>query len=68
MNALRLFEESKEKCGMRYTQYVSDGDCKVVKALNDRMPYGEGVKLKKTSCANHFNKTLRKRLGACGTT
>ena len=52
---------------MRYTQYIDDGDSKVVKALNDMQVYGvddDGnvVLLNKTECANHLINRLRKRV------
>ena len=62
VNAEKLFNRSVEKCGFRYTEYVSDGDLKIVKTLRELRPYG-GVCLKKTECANHLRKRFTGKVG-----
>ena len=56
-NALKLFGRSLD-LGFRYVDYVGDGDLKIVSALRDFKPYGDGVTLKKTECANHLVKRI----------
>ena len=53
-NALVLFGKSEE-IGFRYTNYISDGDCKVHGALLELKLYGDIV-IKKGECANHLGK------------
>lgn len=37
----------------RYTEYVSDGDCKIKKHLDDAEIY-PGITIEKVECANHL--------------
>lgn len=37
----------------RYTEYVSDGDCKIKKHLDDANIY-PGITIEKVECANHL--------------
>ena len=65
-NAIELFRESK-KLGFRYMEYVCDGDIKVVSAVNKAEPYGPGVVIEKTECANHLKKRSQEKLLKWGT-
>ena len=54
-NDLLLFKRS-ESFGLRYTEYVSDGDNKDLTHLQQEKPYGPDVKIEKFECANHLAK------------
>ena len=53
--ALVLFKRSTLWV-FRYTEYVSDGDAKVLKYLNERNIYDPGIEILKVECANHLAK------------
>ncbi len=42
---LILWERSVEARHLRYTEVISDGDSKTIAVLNEREPYGSGVKI-----------------------
>ena len=65
-NAKILFSRSI-RSGFRYVEYISDGDLRVVSTIRELKPYGEGVTLQKTECANHLTKRSRARLAKWGT-
>ena len=54
-NALILFKRSRQ-WGFRYTNYISDGDSKVLKASREHDIYGPGVVIEKLECSNHLAK------------
>ena len=64
-NVLNLFRSSEE-IGFRYVEYICDGDAKVVAAVRDLQPYGEGVMIEKTECANHLINRAKKKLHVWG--
>ncbi|XP_071653066.1 uncharacterized protein [Temnothorax longispinosus] len=57
-----MFLRSEEEFGVKYTNYVGDGDSKTFKALLDLQPYGEDVILKKSECVGHVEKRMGTRL------
>ena len=48
---LKGFLQSEEQHGLRYTQFIGDGDSSVYPALVSGVPYGSFIK--KLECANH---------------
>ena len=57
---LKGFLQSEEQHGLRYTQFIGDGDSSVYLALISGMPYGSFIK--KLECANHVVKCYRTAL------
>ena len=57
---LKGFLQSEEQHGLRYTQFIGDGDSSVYLALISGMPYGSFIK--KLECANHAVKCYRTAL------
>jgi hypothetical protein len=60
-NAVRMWDRSIEKNGMRYTKFISDGDSNAYNAVRDRDPY-DGKSIEKLECVNHVQKRLGSRL------
>lgn len=58
---LEMFGRSEEKYGVRYINYVGDGDTKTFKAILDASPY-EDVEVKKSECVGHVEKRMGSRL------
>lgn len=54
-----MFAVSEEKYGIRYTNYIGDGDSKTYKGILDSKPYGDVI-VKKKECIGH----VQKRMGA----
>ena len=48
---LKGFLQSEEQHGLRYTQFIGDGDSSVYPALVSDVPYDNFIK--KMECANH---------------
>ncbi|XP_071652727.1 uncharacterized protein [Temnothorax longispinosus] len=57
-----MFSRSEEQFGVRYCNYIGDGDSKTFKALMDLQPYGEDITLKKHECVGHVEKRMGTRL------
>lgn len=57
---VEMFSRSEEKYGVRYTNYVGDGDAKTFKALFDMKPY-EDIDVKKSECVGHVEKRMGSR-------
>ena len=55
---LRIWNRSVESRHLRYTQLISDGDCKSLATLNEHKPYGEDVKVEKHECVGHVQKRV----------
>lgn len=49
-----MFSVSEEKFGVRYVNYIGDGDSKTFKVLLN--PYGDEHSIKKSECVNHVEK------------
>ncbi|XP_028046899.2 uncharacterized protein LOC114254550 [Monomorium pharaonis] len=57
-----MFLASEEKYGVRYLNYIGDGDSKTFKAILDLNPYGDEFPVVKSECVNHIEKRLGTRL------
>jgi len=57
-----MFSASEEKFGVRFVNYIGDGDSKTFKALLDLNPYGDEHPIKKSECVNHVEKRMGTRL------
>jgi len=53
---------SEEKFGVRYENYIGDGDSKTFKAILDVNPYGDDFKVVKNECIGHVEKRMGTRL------
>ncbi len=54
---LRIWNRSVETRHLRYTQMISDGDCKSFATLNEHKPYGN-VEVVKHECVGHVQKRV----------
>lgn len=59
--AVKIFERSVNKYGVRYTKYLGDGDSKGFKRVVESKPYGD-VEVEKLQCVGHVQKRLGSRL------
>jgi len=50
---LEMFARSETKFGMRYGNYIGDGNSKTFKAILDAMPYGDDFVVTKSECIGH---------------
>ncbi|XP_076673163.1 uncharacterized protein LOC143371637 [Andrena cerasifolii] len=57
-----MFLRSVEYFGIRYRNYIGDGDTKTFKALLEENPYGDDFILKKKECVGHVEKRMGSRL------
>lgn len=53
---LEMFKHSEERYGVKYAQYIGDGDCKTHKSLIDNKPYGGNPEVEKLECVLHVKK------------
>lgn len=60
--AARMFERSYQQHGVRYTQYLGDGDSKAYTTVNNKSIYGELYPIVKLECVGHVHKRMRSRL------
>ena len=58
--AMAIFHRSIQERGVRYINYLGDGDCKSFKAVLDSKPYD--VAIKKLECVGHVKKRMGTRL------
>ena len=56
--AERLWKRSVEKCNVRYTTMLSDGDSKAFDALTALNIYGDKKPIEKEECTNHVSKRM----------
>ena len=56
--AVIIFKRSEEKCKLRFTSMLGDGDTKTLAELSKAMPYGPGVVIEKEECVGHVAKRL----------
>lgn len=61
---LKMFLRSEEKYGVKYGNYIGDGDSKTVKAILDMNPYGINFQIVKSECIGHVQKRMGTRLRA----
>ena len=55
---LQMFCESEEKFGVRYRNYVGDGDSKTFTSILDKQPYGPDFIMIKREDINHVAKRM----------
>ena len=53
----RIWNRSVETHHLRYTQMISDGDCKSLATLNEHKPYGN-IEVVKHECVGHVQKRV----------
>lgn len=58
----KMFCRSKELLGVRYTNYIGDGDTSTYPAICDSQPYGPDVTIIKEECVGHVQKRMYSRL------
>lgn len=57
---VRIFQRSENCNGVRYTNYIGDGDSSTYKNIVEFAPYGSGATIDKIECVGH----VQKRMGA----
>ncbi|XP_011343325.1 uncharacterized protein LOC105282795 isoform X4 [Ooceraea biroi] len=57
-----MFGTSVEKYGVRYVNYIGDGDSKTFKSILDLNPYGDDCTVIKSECVGHVEKRIGTRL------
>jgi len=53
---------SSQKFGVRYINYIGDGDSKTFQAILNLNPYGDECLVRKSECVNHVEKRMGTRL------
>lgn len=59
---IEMFSTSEEKFGVKYGNYIGDGDSKTFKAILDSEPYGNELPIVKSECIGHVEKRMGSRL------
>jgi len=59
---LEMFQRSQELYGVKYSNYIGDGDAKTFKAILDVKPYGDNFTVVKSECVGHVEKRMGSRL------
>ena len=62
VGAARVFVRSEFRYGLRYVNYLDDGDSASFKSVQDCKPYGEDCALTKLECIGHVQKRVGSRL------
>ncbi|XP_071579129.1 uncharacterized protein [Temnothorax nylanderi] len=57
-----MFSTSENKYGVKYGNYIGDGDSKTFKAILDLNPYGDDFPVSKNECIGHVEKRIGSRL------
>ncbi|XP_074111938.1 uncharacterized protein LOC141535740 [Cotesia typhae] len=57
-----MFSTSEEKFGVKYGNYIGDGDSKTFKAILDLEPYGNELPVVKSECIGYVEKRMGSRL------
>lgn len=57
-----MFLRSEEKFGIKYGNYIGDGDSKTYKAILNINPYGDELTVIKSECVGHVEKRISTRL------
>lgn len=60
--AVEIFSRSELTRGLRYVEYLGDGDSKGFQAVCEAKPYGSEVKIKKIECVGHIQKRMGRYL------
>ena len=58
----QIFNKSVEERGLRYVNYIGDGDTKSFKMVADSKPYGDEITITKKECVGHVQKRVGKAL------
>lgn len=58
---LNIFQRSVEQYGLRYLEFLGDGDSRAHKMLVEEAVYGD-VEVEKLECVGHVQKRLGSRL------
>lgn len=61
VGAIRIFSRAEMTRGLRYTQYLGDGDSSSFKKVKEMKPY-EDVDIEKLECVGHVQKRVGSRL------
>lgn len=59
---VEMFRRSESSYGVKYKNYIGDGDSKVFKAVCEAKPYGEDFEVSKKECVGHVQKRMGTRL------
>ena len=57
-----MFLRSDDKFGIKYGNYMADGDYKIYKAILDINPYGDEMTVIKSECVGHVEQRMGIRL------
>lgn len=60
--AVSIFQRSEATRGVRYVNYLGDGDSKSFNQVCKEEPYGKDVEIKKLECVGHVQKRMGSRL------
>ncbi|KAG8228511.1 hypothetical protein J437_LFUL008967 [Ladona fulva] len=60
-----IFERSVPSYGVKYLNYIGDGDSRTYKGVVDASPYGSSVEISKNECVEHVQKRMGTWLHAC---
>ena len=60
--AVRIFSRSIETRGLKYTDYLGDGDTSAYRAVCQSKPYGEDGVIAKRECIGHIQKRVGSRM------
>ncbi|KAG8238744.1 hypothetical protein J437_LFUL018164 [Ladona fulva] len=60
-----MFRRLENLHGVKYVNYIGDGDSKTYKGVVTESPYGETIDIKKNERINHVQKRMGTRLHAC---
>lgn len=60
-----LFLRSIEKHGVKYMNYIGDGDSKTYTGIINSKPYGDNCEIIKKECVGHVQKRMGTRLREC---
>lgn len=60
-----MFHRSEKRYGVRYVNYIGDGDSKTFKGVIESKPYSEKVTINKKECIGHIQKRMGARLRKC---
>jgi len=58
----KMFSSSEEKFGVKYSNYIGDGDSKTFKEILKLNPYGDELTVIKSECIGHVEKRMGTRL------
>lgn len=59
---VEMFQRSLETLGVKYRNYIGDGDSKTYSGVIDANPYGEDFLINKKECVGHVQKRMGTRL------